>query len=189
MFVVDTNILLYAANEDSPHHPRCAHLVDRWRSETVPWHATWNILYEFLRVVTHRAVLRRPRTMADAVVFVDSLLRTPSFSVLVESPQHPQVLEQTIREVRGLSGNLAHDLHTAVLMREHGITRIVTHDHDFVRFPFLDVLDPLSTDGSSLVKESHVVAWGGKSVVTSARRRSKGSPQPAGSRSKRATRH
>jgi predicted nucleic acid-binding protein len=36
-----------------------------------------------------------------------------------------------------------HDLHTAVLMREHGISRIVTRDADFRRFRFLDVVDPL----------------------------------------------
>ena len=36
-----------------------------------------------------------------------------------------------------------HDLHTAVLMREHSISRICTPDQDFRQFPFLDVVDPL----------------------------------------------
>jgi len=36
-----------------------------------------------------------------------------------------------------------HDLHTAVLMREHGISRICTRDTDFLKFPFLTVVDPL----------------------------------------------
>ena len=34
-------------------------------------------------------------------------------------------------------------VHAAVLMREHGISRICTRDADFRRFPFLTVLDPL----------------------------------------------
>ena len=37
-----------------------------------------------------------------------------------------------------------HDAHTAILMREHGIRRIVTRDADFHRFPFLEVVDPLA---------------------------------------------
>jgi predicted nucleic acid-binding protein len=42
-----------------------------------------------------------------------------------------------------LSGNIFHDAHTAILMREHGIARICTRDADFNRFPFLEVIDPL----------------------------------------------
>ena len=35
----------------------------------------------------------------------------------------------------GLRGNLFHDLHTAVAMRENGVSRICTRDTDFHRFP------------------------------------------------------
>ncbi len=46
-------------------------------------------------------------------------------------------------EVPHLAGNLIHDMHTAILMREHGIRRICTRDMDFHRFAFLEVIDPL----------------------------------------------
>ncbi|MEJ7668670.1 MAG: hypothetical protein WKH97_08045 [Casimicrobiaceae bacterium] len=42
-----------------------------------------------------------------------------------------------------LSGNLVHDAHTAILMREHGVRQICTRDTDFHRFPFVEVIDPL----------------------------------------------
>ncbi|GIW53056.1 MAG: hypothetical protein KatS3mg081_2411 [Gemmatimonadales bacterium] len=35
-------------------------------------------------------------------------------------------------------------LEAAILMREHGVRRIYTRDADFHRFPFIEVLDPLS---------------------------------------------
>jgi predicted nucleic acid-binding protein len=53
------------------------------------------------------------------------------------------VLRQCLAEVPGARGNLMHNLHTAVLMREHGISRIVARDTDFHRFRFLEVIDPL----------------------------------------------
>ena len=59
------------------------------------------------------------------------------------TPRHAAVLVQTLNELPDVSGNLFHDLHTAVLMREHGISRICTRDTDFQRFPFLTVVDPL----------------------------------------------
>lgn len=41
-----------------------------------------------------------------------------------------------------LAGNLLHDAHTAILMREHGVRRIATKDTDFRRFSFLVPFDP-----------------------------------------------
>jgi len=50
---------------------------------------------------------------------------------------------RTISELPGLGGNLMHDLHTTVLMCEHGVSRIRTRDAHFRRFPLLTVVDPL----------------------------------------------
>ena len=79
----------------------------------------------------------------DALRFVSDLLASPGFEVLVATPRHAAVLTQTLSELPELRGNLVHDLHTAVLMREHGVSRICTRDADFRRFPFLSVVDPL----------------------------------------------
>ena len=53
------------------------------------------------------------------------------------------MLAQTLEEIPEARGNLIYDVHTAVLMREHGIRRICTRDADFQRFPFLEIVDPL----------------------------------------------
>jgi hypothetical protein len=39
------------------------------------------------------------------------------------------------------------DVHIAILMREHGIRRIVTNDADLHRFRFLEVVDPFAGTG------------------------------------------
>ncbi len=44
-----------------------------------------------------------------------------------------------------LAGNILHDAHTAILMREHGIGRIHTRDAAFHRFDVLDVVDPVAS--------------------------------------------
>ena len=51
-------------------------------------------------------------------------------------------------EIGATSGNLFHDIETAVLMREHGVREIVTADVDFLRFKFLRVVNPLAPAGS-----------------------------------------
>lgn len=144
MFVVDTNVLVYAANEDAPEGRRCREQLMAWREQASPWYLTWGVLYEFLRIVTHRRVLRSPWTIEGAWEFVAALLDSPSLHVLTETDRHEHVLRAVVAEVTGLKGNLVHDVHIATVMREHGIRRIVTRDGDFRRFPFLEVIDPLA---------------------------------------------
>jgi toxin-antitoxin system PIN domain toxin len=144
VFVVDTNVLLYATEVSCQEHDRCHALLQTWRRQAEPWFITWGILYEFLRVVTHPRVYRSPMQANEAWLAVESLLASPALTVLGHTPRHSQVARLTISEVPALRGNLFHDLHTAILMREHGVRRIYTRDADFHRFPFLEVIDPLA---------------------------------------------
>lgn len=145
MFVVDTNVLVYAADESARAYGRCREMVEQWRRQRSAWYTTWGVLYEFLRVITHPRVLRTPWTASRAWSFVDALLASPALGVLVETDRHGGVAEQVFQETPHLTGNLLHDAHTAILMREHGIRRIYTRDADFHRFPFLEVIDPLAS--------------------------------------------
>ena len=84
-----------------------------------------------------------PWTLHEAWGYLEALLASPGFEVLAATRRHAAVLAQTVAEHPDVRGNLAHDLHTAVLMREHGVSRICTRDSDFRRFTFLTVVDPL----------------------------------------------
>jgi len=144
LFVVDTNILVYAAERTFPEHPRCRDRLLQWRQSKGAWYTTWGILYEFLRVTTHSRVFRKPWTVGKAWEFVEALLAAPALEILVETQRHASVVREVFEEIPDARGNLLHDAHTAILMKEHGVRRIYTRDTDFHRFPFLDVVDPLA---------------------------------------------
>jgi len=143
VLLVDTNVLVYAANVDSQFHEPCRDWLARQRARPDAWYTTWPVLYEFLRVTTHPRVMRRPWTAAAAWQFVTALLASPGLGVLVQTQRHAEVAGNVMSELPHLAGNLLHDAHTAILMREHGVRRICTRDADFTRFPFLEVIDPL----------------------------------------------
>ena len=149
MFVVDTNILIYAANMDAPESDRCIRLVERWRAQATPWYLTWGIAYEFLRVTTHPRVLPHPFTVRDSWRFLERLFASPGLRVLTETDRHHLVAAEVFSEVPDLGGNLVFDAHTAILMREIGIKTIYTHDLHFHRFAFLNVLDPVAEPGEA----------------------------------------
>lgn len=142
MFVVDTNVLVYAADEDSPFHTPCRMKLEEWRRQDSPWYATWGICYEFLRVITHPRIFRQPWTIGQAWIFLQALFASPSFGLLVPTERHAGVAAEVIGKSTFLHGNLIYDAQTAVLMREHGIKMIYTRDTDFHRFPFLQPVDP-----------------------------------------------
>ncbi len=143
MLVFDTNVLIYAVDEDSPYHDPCRQRVLQARNDPSPAYLTWSICYEFLRVTTHARASASPWTPVQSWSFLSALLETPGFDLLVATSRHGAVLAQVMGELPDVSGNLFHDLHTAVLMRENGVSRICTRDTDFHRFPFLSVVDPL----------------------------------------------
>jgi toxin-antitoxin system PIN domain toxin len=144
VFVVDTNVLLDAVNRRAREQPRCRGLLERWRRDPLPWAVSWAILNEFLGISTDPRVFRNPLSSKQAWSFVDSLLVSPSLQVLVPGPRHREVARRTFAELADLRGSIVHDAGTAILMREHGVSTIVSRDTDLHRFPFLDVVDPTS---------------------------------------------
>ncbi len=87
--------------------------------------------------------MRRPWTTAAAWNFVAVLLASPGLRLLVNTELHAEVAGQVFMELPHLAGNLLHDAHTAILMREHGIRQICTRDMDFHQFPFVEIVDPI----------------------------------------------
>lgn len=142
-FLIDTNILLHAANSGSPEH-RVAYgfLLEQLQSRN-PWCTTWPILYEFLRVSTHSRVFPKPLKPGQALDFIASLASREEVAILVATGRHMEVLEAVAGGLGHPAGNLFHDIHTAALMREHGVREIVTADTDFLQFDFLRVTNPL----------------------------------------------
>jgi uncharacterized protein len=142
-FLIDTNILLHAANSGSPFHRAAREFLQSHLRDRTPWCCTWPIVYEFLRVSTHRRVFPKPLKPDQALDFISAFVDLEEVAMLTPTDRHFAVLKSVVAEVSAASGNLFHDIHTATLMREHGVPEIATADADFLRFGFLRVFNPL----------------------------------------------
>jgi toxin-antitoxin system PIN domain toxin len=141
--IIDTNILLYAANRDAEEHPRAVAFLRKAASSHEQWYLTEGIVYEFLRVATHPRVFDRPLSWKEALQFLSPFLQSPAFDILPAGEYHWPVLEELLGELTRPAGNLFFDIRTVVLMREHGVHRIYTMDSDFLQFSGIEVIDPL----------------------------------------------
>jgi len=119
--VIDTNILLYAANRDAEEHRAASSFLKAAGEGIDPWYLTEGILYEFLRVTTHPRVFDRPLTWRQALQFLQPFLTGPAFRILEVGERHWEILKQVMEGMNHPSGNLCFDIRTVVLMLEHGV--------------------------------------------------------------------
>lgn len=141
--LIDTNILLYAANADAPEHARSYNFLTEAGRSAERWYFTEGIVYEFLRVATHPRVFPNPLTKMQALAFVEPLWHAPTFAILTAGDRHWDLLKQEMLALPHPVGNLFFDVRSVVLMREHGIRTIYTADTDFLQFKNIDVINPL----------------------------------------------
>lgn len=141
--VIDTNLLLYAANRNAEEHPAAVAFLGAAMGGTEPWFLTEGILYEFMRVSTHPKVFERPLTWKEGFRFIRPLLMSRRFDMLTAGENHWTILERVLADLHRPSGNLFFDIRTVVLMRERGVREIYTTDTDFLQFRDIRVINPL----------------------------------------------
>ena len=142
MKLVDLNLLIYSADEESRHHEPALEWFERTMSgvETVAF--AWHVLIGFLRLTTRPRGTRSAWPIAQALDVLDSWLAQPVAAVVHPTDRHAAVLRDLLAPL-GVGGNLTNDAHLAALAIEHGAT-LCSHDNDFSRFKGLDWLDPLA---------------------------------------------
>lgn len=143
MIALDTNLLVYARRMELPEHSAALGLLTRLAEGDEPWAIPWPCVYEFLRIVTHPRVFDPPTPLKRALEDLESLLASPSLTLLGEGPAHAGHLFRMV-EGGDAVGNLAHDAHIAALAIEHGVSEVWTADRDFARFPGLRIRNPLA---------------------------------------------
>jgi uncharacterized protein len=141
MKAVDTNVLVYAEITNSAHHSRAHKLLNELAQGSTPWAIPWPCAYEFLRIITHTKIYHPPMRIEFALQDLNSILTSPSVSLLAETASHPAMLERVLRQ-SGATGNLIHVAHIVALCLEHGVTALLTADRDFTRFSGLKIDNP-----------------------------------------------
>jgi toxin-antitoxin system PIN domain toxin len=142
--LIDTNVLLYAANEEAAEHSAAKKFLESALGSPDTWYLTDGIVYEFFRVATHPKVFPSPLDWKEAMEFLEPIVTSEKFRSLQSGENHWENLRAVLKILTHPTGNLFFDIRTAALMREHGLRQIYTTDTDFLQFKDLDVTNPIS---------------------------------------------
>lgn len=142
MKLPDVNLLLYTADETSPHNAQARSWLEQTLSGTEEVGFAWLALIGFIRISTNPAAFGNALSPAKAFEFVNSWLGQPIAAMVHPTHQHAATLQRLL-EPLGTGGNLTSDAHLAALAIEHG-AELCSHDADFSRFEGLRWTDPLA---------------------------------------------
>ena len=138
MILIDTNILLYAADKSSPFHLQSVKWINNAITSKTTLCFSWVALLGFLRISTSPKIFKRPLTFEEAMSFVNYWISLPFSKVLEPTSEFAKIFYETIKSGQAL-GPLIMDAHLAALALENG-AKIFSNDRDFTRFKGLEVL-------------------------------------------------
>ena len=143
MKLIDTNLLVYAYLPELGQHPAARRWLEQALGQDEAIGLSWHSVLGFVRITTSARIFEVPLPLEKAVAIVDGWLQQPGVELVLPTPRHWTTLREML--VSGQArGPLVSDAHVATLAREHGAV-IYSTDRDFVRFPGVRVVNPLTT--------------------------------------------
>ncbi|MBI4597465.1 MAG: PIN domain-containing protein [Candidatus Omnitrophica bacterium] len=149
--LLDTNVLIHAANAASPVYALARQLRDQAVAGTLQACLSPQNLWEFYAVVTNPKRIHPALSAQEALHEVSLYMQAPHLRVLVPQPSsHQRAL--TLLRRHPVTGKGVFDVYLVATMLDHGVSTIYTENvQDFRRYPEIEVINPfaISTKPSS----------------------------------------
>ena len=125
MILLDTNVLVYALNVDSPQHPECLAVIQHCATGAMPGVLLPQVVMECYAVITSRRRFAHPTNPEDAW----GIMRSLSGAIPVK-PVPESLLDDLdpLLTRHPLRGQDVFDLALVAQMRSHGIRTICTYN-------------------------------------------------------------
>lgn len=144
--LLDTNVLVYAINPESPNHAPSAQVLHDALTGRIQASIAHQSIHEFYSVVTNKKKVQSPLTPGQAHMVATLLLQTPRVEKLAQDQSTTQ-LALALADEHGVSGPPFFDCLLAATAKQHNIGTIVTENtKDFSLYTFIKAVKP-GSDG------------------------------------------
>ncbi|NBC29149.1 MAG: PIN domain-containing protein [Spirochaetes bacterium] len=140
---LDTNVLLYATNQDCPEHERARALVSRALAGEGLWIVADQVWFELYRMLRNPALLGQPLSAKAAA---ETIQWYQDNSGWLRCAWEPGMMDdlRSLWNRDSFSGRNTFDAVLAVTLKRHGVTKLFTRNKkDFDAFGFFQVEDPI----------------------------------------------
>jgi toxin-antitoxin system PIN domain toxin len=147
--LLDTNVLVYAINPESPRHAASAQVLREALTGRIQACIAIQSIHEFYSVVTNEKLAPSPFTPGQAHMIATLLLQTPRIEKLAQD-QSTTRLALSLADELGVSGPRFFDCLLAASAKQHNVGIILTENtRDFSPYSFLEAVQP-GSDGYKL---------------------------------------
>lgn len=143
MIIPDSNLLVYAYNDQAPLHIAARTWWEECLNGRTPVGLPWVVAAGFIRLITHPRILQEPLTPRRAVVHVRTWLQQPPVRILHPGARFTELFFGFLEDL-GTGGNFSTDAQIAALAVEHQAV-VHSNDVDFARFSGLRWTNPLGS--------------------------------------------
>ncbi len=140
IFLLDSNVLIYAHCEEMPQHSKVA----AWLAQTINRGdsiiLTETVILSFYRIASNLKAMSNPLTVTEIAEAVENLLAQINVSVFTSTNAHFRHYEQFCRQ-HTITSRLVMDAHLCAAALASGAT-VATCDKDFKKFPHVKIFNP-----------------------------------------------
>lgn len=143
ILAADTDLFLYAANPDSPHHGGARRFFEEETGGNERFLLCGLVLVELYMQLRNPAVFKKPKTAREATDFCDALRINPAWEFDDYEPEVSKPLwNWAARTTTGFRHII--DARLALTLRHHGVTHFaIANEKHFSGFGFEKVWNPL----------------------------------------------
>ncbi|MEW6756082.1 MAG: TA system VapC family ribonuclease toxin [Candidatus Latescibacterota bacterium] len=142
MVLLDSNILVYAEQQEQPKHEAARSLRDRALTGDISACISPQVLHEFYAVSTSPRRVTAPLSPQEAAEQIRMYCRSLRLALIFPGPD---IMERVLAllATTAVVGPDIHDLHLVATMLENGVKRIYTFNTaHFKSFPGIEALTP-----------------------------------------------
>lgn len=141
-FLLDTNILVYAADQSSPFYKDSLLLRERGLKGELSLCICPQTLTEFFAIITDSKRVSKPRTQKEALGEVKKYLSSKNILMIYPGPEIIEIMIDLLKRHK-ITKQKIFDLQLVATMLSNGVNQIYTYNKkDFLKFKEIKVFNP-----------------------------------------------
>ena len=145
---LDTNILVYAADEDAAEHKAASAVVDEMLANPGEWIIADQVLFEFYRALRNSRIFRHPLGAQEAALRLQFLQSESGVARCCYDLGQWEGVFSRLAE-RGTPASRTHDIVLGITLKSNGVKRFFTRNtKDFHAIGFRELINPIDVSPS-----------------------------------------
>jgi predicted nucleic acid-binding protein len=140
---LDTNILVYASDEDAREHKAAGIVIDEMLANPEEWILADQVLFEFYRAMRNPRIFQSPLGAREAALRIKFLQSESGVARCCYELDHWDGVFSLLKST-ATPASRTHDLILGVTLRSNGVKRFFTRNSkDFIAIGFSELINPI----------------------------------------------